>query len=429
MDDSTQPIKRLCDYDFSLNHLLPFARYGETTRPVMSFYWLVPGLTDDHIRQCHTIERSKTLLRLLENDELIDLASLISECWEPAFAITYRSIPIIPPDPSGSKAITRAAVRNLLDWAMDGPKIPMTDAAMDDVMRYAIKNFWEASRPHIRRFTQDRYKQFIHDANQDIKEAELSEGIFRRDINIRGHECFAETFDNGDTWKVSYISAIFKAYEWIRLLFNASRLYQIALLQQGRQGSPRPELEYATDSISQRARQTLDQLRWEDDLFGYFSWMATGSRKSRSQFFGLPMYIEDLRWFRNRWSNSKTDIEVTNANREKVSPFREEPETLCPVTFDEDSFPVVMGVRKDRRLTRVRRNVMRVLCDAYPIRLKLEELKAKSGSGDADKRLREIAEIDDDWKEVISFPQSYGEGYGIIWPKLARSRVLPTSPE
>lgn len=371
MDDSHPTNKRLCDYDFSLNHLLPFARYGETTRPVMSFYWLVPGLTDDHIRQCHTIERSKTLLRLLENDEAIDIASLIGECWEPAYAMTYRSIPITPPDSTESMAAIRTSVRNLLDWALDGPKIPMTDTAMNDVMRYAIKNFWEASRPHIKRLTQERYKHFIHDADKDIKDAKIAQGTLRRNINVRGHECFAETFDNGDTWKVSSISAIFKAYEWTRLLFNASRLYDVALLQKGRQGLPRPELEYAINSISQRTRQTLDQLRWEDDLFGHFSWMATGSRKSRSQFFGLAMCIEDLRWFRSRWSETESDLESIDKTQQEIESSGKElhkpppDDAVPPLAVDPVAWQVrVRGIVTPFDITEKQWRILKILVSA-----------------------------------------------------------------
>jgi hypothetical protein len=84
---------------------------------------------------------------------------------------------------------------------------------------------------------------------------------------------------------------------------------------------------------------------------------------------------------------------------------------LPPVVLEgPDKKPIVLG-REKKRLSKARYDVVKALLDHGP--LSKDELDDKSGHTEARKLLRDLADSDPDWKEVIIFPEVYGVGYDI----------------
>lgn len=90
-----------------------------------------------------------------------------------------------------------------------------------------------------------------------------------------------------------------------------------------------------------------------------------------------------------------------------------------PVQLSEPSDPVFVLGKEKPRLTQSRYKVIYVLCERFPGRIKLDVLRKKCNTESPNQTLRAIAELDDDWASVISFPgdEGYGEGYGLVYPK------------
>jgi hypothetical protein len=75
--------------------------------------------------------------------------------------------------------------------------------------------------------------------------------------------------------------------------------------------------------------------------------------------------------------------------------------------------PIVRGQVKSI-LTKPQYNVMKALLDAKSSGLTKDQLVNNSGHGDARKILKRLADSDDDWKSVISFPGRPGRRYRLL---------------